>query len=139
MKIKLSIFLFSINFCSQMSGDDVTRSSRFNERGRRHNDAESEEDDVTSTTSSEAEEDREEIQEEESHRVHGPLFCGKLNLRWHRLVAVGQRFGRCRSVTIILSLQNFTAFYNFNRKIELAKHVVSSLQLQRFNYFISST
>ena len=40
-----------------MSGDYVTRSSRFNERGRRHNDAESEEDDVTSTTSSEAEED----------------------------------------------------------------------------------
>ena len=44
-----------------MSGDYATRSSRFNERGRRHNDAESrhsDKDDVTSTTSSEAEEDR---------------------------------------------------------------------------------
>ena len=86
-----------------MSGDYVIRSSRFNEHGRRHN-GEQYEDDVTSTTSSEAEEDREEIQEEESHRVHGPLFFGKLNLRWHRLVTVGQRFERWRNVTIILSL-----------------------------------
>ena len=47
-----------------MSGDYVTRSSRFNERGRRHREdeesrySEEYEDDVSSTTSSEAKEDR---------------------------------------------------------------------------------
>ena len=48
-----------------MSGDYVNRSSRFNERGRRHRDDEEsryseeyDDDDVSSTTSSEAEEDK---------------------------------------------------------------------------------